>query len=143
MELPCQSRPGSGAPPSRLPTHIPHDALVHWLHEEGGAETPLRYITSGMVAMNLCGVERAQTSGLAQQAQGPLSQPVRPAHLGQVEGVGGAWLCMRLGQVHNKPRAHVQQANLGTHGAWGQGAGVPSQDEVTLQLATQQLAPDH
>lgn len=124
MWVPCPESPRFwGQPPPRLPTHIPPDALVHWLHEEGGAETAKVHHQRDGGDEPLWGGEGANTSGLAQQAQGPLSQPVRPAHLGQVEGVGEVHGYVRLGQVHNKPRAHVQQANLGTHGAWGQGAG--------------------
>lgn len=121
---PVWSCPGSGGtPPPHLPTHIPPDAFVHWLHEEGGAETAKVHHQWDGGDEPLWGGEGTSTSGPAPQAQGPLPQPARPAHLGQVEGVGEVHGYVRLGQVHNEPRAHVQQANLGTqreHGAGGQ-----------------------
>lgn len=58
---PVQSRPGSGGTP--LPafplTFLPMHLFTGFMRKE--EQKPLRYITSGMVAMNLCGVERAQT----------------------------------------------------------------------------------
>lgn len=53
-------------------------------------------------------------SGGVRRAQGPPHSPGPPcpAHLGQVEGVGEVHGHVRLRQVHNEPRAHVQQAHL-------------------------------
>lgn len=85
---------------------------------------PLRYITSGMVAMNFCWgrVDMGVAGGPPGALDPPHSPgPPAPAHLGQVEGVGEVHGHVRLGQVHDEPRAHVQEAHLWANRGAGSG----------------------
>lgn len=57
--MPCPELPRFWGHPASLLTFLPMHLFTGFMRKE--EQKPLRYITSGMVAMNLCRVERAQT----------------------------------------------------------------------------------